>query len=297
MAGSTKFPGALDDGSTLYQPGGGDLVASVDHAALHDNSSVAIIAAETKVGTGSSTPTNATVLRGNGTGTSQWAQANLTTDVTGTLPVANGGTGATAATGTGNVVLANTPSLTNPAFSSITNTGTLTLPSSTDTLVGRATTDTLTNKSIDGGSNTFTNVPASALATSAIMLGYTPKTSNFTTTSGSAVQVTGLTVTVTIPAGGRSIKITAFAESLYGNATAYIIMSIWDGTVGSGTQLARGQIYNPSTTNAATTVMVQAIVTPSAGSKTYNVGLLTGAGTATLESVSGGPSFILVEAI
>jgi hypothetical protein len=38
--------------------------------------------------------------------------------------------------------------LTTPVISSITNTGTLTLPTSTDTLVGRATTDTLTNKTL-----------------------------------------------------------------------------------------------------------------------------------------------------
>jgi len=40
------------------------------------------------------------------------------------------------------------PILTAPVFSSIVNTGTLTLPTSTDTLVGRATTDTLTNKTL-----------------------------------------------------------------------------------------------------------------------------------------------------
>jgi len=38
--------------------------------------------------------------------------------------------------------------LTAPVISSISNTGTLTLPTSTDTLVGRATTDTLTNKTL-----------------------------------------------------------------------------------------------------------------------------------------------------
>jgi hypothetical protein len=38
--------------------------------------------------------------------------------------------------------------LTTPVISSISNTGTLTLPTSTDTIVGRATTDTLTNKRI-----------------------------------------------------------------------------------------------------------------------------------------------------
>jgi len=38
--------------------------------------------------------------------------------------------------------------LTTPIISNISNTGTLTLPTSTDTLVGRATTDTLTNKTL-----------------------------------------------------------------------------------------------------------------------------------------------------
>jgi hypothetical protein len=38
--------------------------------------------------------------------------------------------------------------LTTPVISTISNTGTLTLPTSTDTLVGRATTDTLTNKTL-----------------------------------------------------------------------------------------------------------------------------------------------------
>ena len=65
-----------------------------------------------------------------------------------TLPVANGGTGATSTTGSGSNVLSISPSLTTPNFSSIVNSGTLTLPTSTDTLVGRATTDTLTNKRI-----------------------------------------------------------------------------------------------------------------------------------------------------
>lgn len=56
--------------------------------------------------------------------------------------------GAKATVGSGNVVLSTSPTLTTPVISSIVNTGTLTLPTSTDTLVARATTDTLTNKRV-----------------------------------------------------------------------------------------------------------------------------------------------------
>lgn len=51
-------------------------------------------------------------------------------------------------TGTGALVFGTSPTLTTPNISSIVNTGTLTLPTSTDTLVGRDTTDTLTNKTL-----------------------------------------------------------------------------------------------------------------------------------------------------
>jgi hypothetical protein len=51
------------------------------------------------------------VLRSDGTNTTL-SQVALTTDVTGTLPVANGGTGVTASTGTGSNVLSASPALT-----------------------------------------------------------------------------------------------------------------------------------------------------------------------------------------
>lgn len=59
-------------------------------------------------------------------------------------------------TGSGSLVFATSPTLVTPSFSTIVNTGTLTLPTSTDTLVGRATADTFTNKTISGASNTIT---------------------------------------------------------------------------------------------------------------------------------------------
>lgn len=55
------------------------------------------------------------VLRSDGTN-STLSQVALATDVSGTLSVANGGTGVTTSTGTGSVVLSNSPSLITPAL-------------------------------------------------------------------------------------------------------------------------------------------------------------------------------------
>jgi hypothetical protein len=74
----------------------------------------------------------------------------------------------TVATLTGTQTLTN-KTLTAPVISTISNTGTLTLPTSTDTIVGRATTDTLTNKRIDPIIFLAATIPTS----------YTPDISNY----------------------------------------------------------------------------------------------------------------------
>jgi len=68
-------------------------------------------------------------------------------DTSGSLNTLTVAIDSTVATLIGTQTLTN-KTLTTPIISSISNTGTLTLPTSTDTLVGRATTDTLTNKTL-----------------------------------------------------------------------------------------------------------------------------------------------------
>jgi hypothetical protein len=85
--------------------------------------------------------TNGQVLKANSATTSglEWGTDNSYSAPTlGSTSIASGATVTTVAGLT----------LTSPTISTITNTGSLTLPTSTDTLVGRATTDTLTNKTL-----------------------------------------------------------------------------------------------------------------------------------------------------
>jgi hypothetical protein len=77
----------------------------------------------------------------------------------------------TVVTLTGSQTLSN-KTLTAPVIATIVNSGTLTLPTSTDTLVGRATTDTLTNKTISGSNNTLSNIGNGSLTNSSISFTY-----------------------------------------------------------------------------------------------------------------------------
>src|SRR5438034_1195679 len=78
-------------------------------------------------------------------GNSSLTNSSLTV---GSTSISLGGTGSTIAGLT----------LTAPVIATISNTGTLTLPTSTDTLAGKATTDTFTNKSISGATNTLSAI-------------------------------------------------------------------------------------------------------------------------------------------
>lgn len=123
------------------------------------------------------------------------------------LKVAKGGTGAATLDGAGIVTKTGAQTLTNktltaPVISSIVNTGTLTLPTSTDTLVGKATTDTLTNKTLT--SPTITGASVSSMASSVI-------------TSGTSVSASGTAVNFTsIPSWVKRITVMLIGVSSNG---------------------------------------------------------------------------------
>lgn len=137
-------------------------------------------------------------------------------------------------------------------------------------------------------------VGSALLSTSAITLGFASITSNFalTTSETTPTQVTGLTAAVTIPAGSRKVEISAFCSSVT-LAAGVGVLTIWDGTVGSGTQIGQGNIASSLGLG-----FVSAVVTPAAGAKTYNIGISnSGLNDTTVGAAATQPAYILVKAI
>jgi hypothetical protein len=98
--------GTFTAGGTLITANGGTGFASYAVGDLLQASTTSALAKLAAVATGN-------VLLSGGVGVvSSWGKVALTTHVSGTLPVANGGTGVTASTGTGSVVLSASPTLT-----------------------------------------------------------------------------------------------------------------------------------------------------------------------------------------
>lgn len=159
-----------------------------------------------------------------------------------------------------------------------------------------------TTANIIGSTGLQTNaVQANQLANNAITLGYAQITTPVALTGAATLQdVTGLTVTVTIPAGGRKIKITGFAPGFKtdGAAASILTFAILEGSTVLATSVSNEPVAGYNILGFA-----MAILTPSAGSHTYKISVAVSSGNATVAAgatpgaAANGAAFILVEAI
>ena len=163
----------------------------------------------------------------------------------------------TAMTFTGKTVTGGTFTL--PIISSISNSGTVTVPTGTDTLVARNTTDTLTNKSISGTGNTLSNIGNSSLTNSTIS-GVSLGSNLFSLTIGNGLN--GISY-------NGSSAITIAIDSTVVTTTG--AQSLTNKTI-NGSSNVLTNIANASLTNSSVTVGTTAI---SLGSSSLTLGGLT----------------------
>lgn len=147
------------------------------------------------------------------------------------------------------------------------------------------------NKNVGTDKITDAAVTGAKLATSAITIGYAEVTANQAGIT-TETDLTGLAVTVVVPAGGRRMKITACVRVNVNTAGAETVVRIKEGA----TYMNAGQLTCGSSARGYR-LFAMDISTPTAGTHTYKLSLSVNTGTVLSEAANEHESFILVEMI
>ena len=190
----TNYPTSLDDSTSLPYPSSTDDTNSPSLAGGQDNQNDALIAVETKLGTGSSTPSGTYALVSTGTGTSAWSLATPASTIVG---------------------ISDTQTLTNKTIDAANNT--ITNLSGSNLANNTITATQIANATITGTQLASNLSLSGTLTTGGFIIGNLPVwqylgsaqiTSTIFTSSSTFVAATGLSVSVTVPSGATALKIT-----------------------------------------------------------------------------------------
>lgn len=125
------------------------------------------------------------------------------------------------------------------------------------------------------------------------LLGYRQITSTVTTTSATAVQITGLSIPMNNLPTTKKVKVTLILPTPTTGGNNNIGIVIYDGTVPSGTKIAEATLSNTGA-GAATNIRAERLYTPSSSSATYNAGFyINGGSTFSTNSTASSQAAIL----
>jgi hypothetical protein len=190
--------------------------------------------------------TSTQVLHGNASGAPTWGSVSLTADVSGTLAVANGGTGVTTSTGSGANVLSTSPSLTTPLLGTPTSgnfsTGTFTWPTFNQNTSGTAGGLSATLAVASGGTGVTTST-----GTGSVVLSTSP-----TLTSPTLTSPTLTTPVLGTPSSGNLANCTfpTLNQNTTGSAGSLsATLAVSSGGTGNSSQSQYGVLYAATTSS------------------------------------------------